>query len=94
MAAQDSARKVLLPAGGMAAAIVAPKVVRVVWVALTGHEPPEDPADPQVAMRQAVAVAVTTAVVAGVVRLVIARGTRRVTAKLPGRRSAVGAGAA
>jgi hypothetical protein len=35
-----------------------------------------------------------TAVVAGVVRLVIARGTRRVTAKLPGRRSALGAGAA
>jgi fumarate reductase subunit D len=94
MAAQDSARKVLLPAGGMAAAIVAPKVVRVVWVAVTGHEPPEDPADPQVAMRQAVAVAVTTAVVAGVVRLVIARGTRRVTSKLSSGRSALGAGAA
>lgn len=94
MAAQDSARKVLLPAGGMAAAIVAPKVVRVVWVAVTGKEPPEDPADPQVAMRQAVALAVTTAVVAGVVRLVIARGTRRATTKLLPRRSAPGAGTA
>ncbi len=94
MAAQDSARKILLPAGGMAAAIVAPKVARVVWVAVTGKEPPEDPADPQVAMRQAVALAVTTAVVAGVVRLVIARGTRRVTTKLSPRRSAPGAGTA
>ncbi len=94
MAAQDSIRKALLPAGGMAAAIIAPKVVRVVWVAVTGHEPPEDPADPQVAMRQALAVVVTTAVVTGVVRVVVSRSTRQVTSKLPFRRSALGAGAA
>lgn len=77
MAARESTSKVLMTVGAVAAASVAPKVVKVVWVAVTGHEPPEDPADPDVAFRQALAVAVTTAVVAGLVRLAIARSARR-----------------
>jgi hypothetical protein len=59
--------------GGVAASIVARKVVNVVWVAATGKEAPTDPSDPRVATGEAVTFAVTSAVVIGVIQLLVRR---------------------
>jgi hypothetical protein len=75
--------------GGLAASVVARRVVHVVWVAATGKAVPEDPADPRVSTGEAVAFAVTTGAVMGVVRLLVQRKANSIKARRS--RSAVAA---
>ena len=74
----------LLVVGGLAAAAVARKVVNIVWVAVTGREVPDDPNDPEVSTREAVAFAVASAATVGAAKLMV---TRKATA-LKGARDA------
>jgi len=61
----------------LGAAMVARKVVEVVWVATTGRNTPEDPGDPDLDRREALAFAAATGVAVGVARLLAARSASR-----------------
>ena len=63
----------VLVVGGLAAAAAAKKVVNVAWVVVTGREVPEDPNDPEVSTREAVAFAVASAAMVGTAKLLVAR---------------------
>jgi hypothetical protein len=63
----------VLVVGGLAAAAAAKKAVTIVWVAVTGREVPDDPADPAVATREAIAFAVASAATVGAAKLLVTR---------------------
>jgi hypothetical protein len=68
-------------AGGLLAAVLARRVVNVVWVAATGKQVPDDPADPRVSTGEAVAFAVATGAVMGVARLLVLRKANAIRAR-------------
>ncbi|MBS42082.1 MAG: hypothetical protein CMH83_02660 [Nocardioides sp.] len=57
----------------LAGAAVAKKALTTGWKAATGKEPPANPADPDVAMREAVAWAVASGTLVGLSRMVAQR---------------------
>ncbi|MGN6252598.1 MAG: DUF4235 domain-containing protein [Marmoricola sp.] len=57
----------------LAGATVAKRVLNTTWKAATGKEPPQNPADPDVAMREAVAWATVSGVAIGVARMLATR---------------------
>lgn len=65
--------KVLLMAGTAIAAALAARVVKVGWVVVTGANPPEDPGDPGVQLREALVAAALTAVTAATLRTLVMR---------------------
>jgi hypothetical protein len=73
--AKDSSlgHKVYTGAVGAAASMVARKGLRAVWSAVAKHEPPEEPADPEVAFRDAALWAVGSAALVALVRLAATR---------------------
>jgi Protein of unknown function (DUF4235) len=73
--------EVLVAVGGISAAILARKVVNVVWVAASGKQAPEDPADPRVSTREAIAFSVATAAAVGVGRLLVLRKANELKAR-------------
>ena len=66
---------------GLAAALVARRLVNVVWVAASGRAVPDDPADPRVSTGEAVAFAVVTGALVGVARLLVQRKANELKAK-------------
>jgi hypothetical protein len=59
--------------GGLAASLLARKVVNMIWVAAAGHKPPADPESPDVDAREAITFAVATGVIAGVLQMLVTR---------------------
>ena len=59
--------------GGIAAAVLARRLVNVVWVAASGKSVPEDPGDPRVSTGEAVAFAMATGALVGAARLLVQR---------------------
>lgn len=57
----------------LAGAAVAKRVLNTTWKAATGKEPPQNPADPDVQMREAVAWAVSSGVFIGLARMLATR---------------------
>ena len=57
----------------LGAAAVAKKLLNTSWKAATGKNPPSNPADPDVEVREAVAWAVVSGALVGVARMVAAR---------------------
>ncbi len=60
-----------------AATFVAKKALNKGWQALTGHEPPSHPEDPDVTWKEAVGWAVLSGVVIGMAQLLAARTAAR-----------------
>jgi len=71
----------VLAVGGMAAAMVARRVVNVVWVATSGKAAPEDPGDPRVSTGEAVTFAMATGALVGVARLLVQRKANQIKAR-------------
>lgn len=71
-------------AGSLAAAGIALKLVNVLWVAATGREVPDDPADPSVSTGEAIAFAATSAAVVGTAKLLVTRMLNTVRSGKPG----------
>ena len=71
----------------VAAGIAARKAMTTSWKVATGKEPPQNPADPDVSMGEAVAWAVVSGVAIGVARMLASRKAanyyRRSTGHLP-----------
>ena len=67
--------------GGLAAAMLARRVVNVVWVAASGKPVPEDPGDPRVSTGEAVAFAMATGALVGVARLLVQRKANALKAR-------------
>jgi Protein of unknown function (DUF4235) len=59
--------------GGLAAAMLARKIVNLIWVAAAGHKPPAEPESPDVGAREAITFAVATGVIAGVLQMLVHR---------------------
>ncbi len=78
-----------LAAGGAAilAAVLARKALKSAWRMWMDSDPPDDPADPAVSWKEAVAWTAVTGAVVGVARLLATRaaasGFRRVTGHVP-----------
>jgi hypothetical protein len=70
-------RKVYLGAVGAGAGLLARKALRAAWSKAARRDPPEEPADPQVAWREAAAWSAVSAVVVSLARLA---ATRRASA--------------
>jgi subtilisin family serine protease len=70
--------------GGLAAALVARRVVNVVWVAASGKPVPTDPGDPRVSTGEAVAFAMATGALVGVARLLVQRKANEIKARRSG----------
>ena len=69
----DLAAKVLLVVAGLAATMLARKAVGVLWIAATGRQVPDDPANPQIRTAEAVSFAVMTGALVGVARMLVDR---------------------
>jgi hypothetical protein len=67
--------------GGLAAALVARRLVNVLWVAASGRPVPEDPGDPRVSTGEAVAFAMATGALVGVARLLVQRKANALKAR-------------
>ena len=69
------------------AGIAARKAMNTSWKVATGKEPPQNPADPDVSLGEAVAWAVVSGVAIGVARMLASRGAanyyRKSTGHLP-----------
>ncbi|MGN6780993.1 MAG: DUF4235 domain-containing protein [Marmoricola sp.] len=74
-AAQDSSKtwSVFSLVSALAGAAVAKRLLNTTWKAATGKEPPQNPADPDVAMREAVAWATMSGVFIGLARMLATR---------------------
>jgi hypothetical protein len=70
--------------GGLAAALVARRVVNIVWVAASGKPVPEDPGDPRVSTTEAVTFAMATGALVGVARLLVQRKANAIKARRNG----------
>ena len=70
--------------GGLAAALVARRVVNIVWVAASGKPVPEDPGDPRVSTAEAVTIAMATGALVGVARLLVQRKANAIKARRNG----------
>jgi len=87
--AKDSSRiwTVFSLASSLGAAAAAKKGIDAGWKVVTGKNPPENPADPDVALREAVAWAVFSGTFVAVARMFAQRGAagyyRKSTGKLP-----------
>lgn len=73
-----------LAAAGVAA-IVAQRVVSLVWKASAGHQPPKPEDDGDNAVAEIIAAAAITGAVMAIARVLAARGASRVTARLESR---------
>jgi Protein of unknown function (DUF4235) len=69
----DWATDAAIVVAGVVAAMVARRLVNVVWVATSGRPVPDDPADPRVSTGEAVTFAVATGALVGVARLLVQR---------------------
>ena len=69
----DAASQAVMLVGGLAAAVVARKIVPIVWVAATGKPAVDDPTDPDVDTRDALIYAVLTGVAVAVGRTLVSR---------------------
>ena len=65
--------KLVGPGAGVLSAAVASRVTRKAWVTLTKSPPPDNPEDPDVAWKEAVAWALASGAIIGVTRLVVER---------------------
>jgi hypothetical protein len=75
----DLGTKVISAVAAMAAAFVARKVITLAWTKATGKEPPTDPADPQVALREALGWSMLAGVTVEAARLLATRAAARRT---------------
>lgn len=80
---QGSAYGAMSTVAAIGAGIATRKVITSLWTRTTGNEPPNDPADPTVAWKEALAWAAATGVGVGVARVV----GRRVAADVWEKRS-------
>lgn len=67
------------------AAIAARKALTSGWEAATGTEPPDNPADPAVEWKQAIAWGMLTGAVVGVARMLASRETAKAAQRVSGR---------
>lgn len=58
---------------GILAAILARKAIAATWKTSTGQQPPENPADPDVSMAEAIAFSVVTGALVQVARMLASR---------------------
>ncbi|RLV49237.1 DUF4235 domain-containing protein [Nocardioides mangrovicus] len=75
---------VLSAVSGIAAATVARKALNSGWKAATGKQPPANPADPDVAVREAVAWAVASGAIVALARMYAGRRAARYYVKSTG----------
>jgi hypothetical protein len=68
---------------GAAAAYLARKAIMLVWNRITGHEPPEHPEDPQVALGEALGWALVLGAGVSAARMLGARAASRMTGGSP-----------
>lgn|GEM_PF-1583282 len=81
-AGSDMTTRLVMAGATLASAVVARRVLQVVWVAATGERPPEDVSDTrEVSTGKAIAAATITGVAAGLTRLAAARFASRVRAR-------------
>ena len=81
----DLGTRLISAAVAMAAAFVARKVVTFAWTKATGKEPPKNPEDPQVALREALSWSMLTGVTVEAARLLATRAAARRTHSGPDR---------
>jgi hypothetical protein len=74
---KGSANRMIGALAGAAAAFAARKLINLVWKQVTGHEPPEHPEDPQVALSEALLFGVLLGAGVQVARLLATRATSR-----------------
>ena len=75
----DLGTRVTSAAAAMAAAFVARKVITLAWTKATGKEPPTNPEDPRVALREALTWSMLTGVTVGAAKLLATRAAARRT---------------
>lgn len=87
MASGSKAWSIMALGSTVIAGVVARKAMTTSWKVATGKEPPQNPADPDVSMGEAVAWAVVSGVAIGVGRMLASRKAanyyRRSTGHLP-----------
>jgi len=69
----DGGNKLVTGLAGFAASFGAKKVISFLWRRVTGHEPPEHPEDPQVALGEALAWGIVLGVGVQVARMLATR---------------------
>lgn len=79
------AAKLLTAGAAVLAGIVAKKTTDTTWKFVTGSDSPENPDDPDIDIKEAVAFAVLSGVIVGLARMVANRQATRLVAKGSGR---------
>jgi hypothetical protein len=73
--------KLLTAAAAIAASAIARKTTDGTWKVITGHDSPENPEDPEIGMKEAIAFALLSGAVMGIARMLATRETNKVLAK-------------
>lgn len=81
----DTVWKIVGNGAAVAAAMAARKALTSGWEATTGTEPPDNPADPAVPWRQALAWGLLTGAIVGVARMLANRQAARMAQRVSGR---------
>ncbi|WP_122262730.1 DUF4235 domain-containing protein [Ornithinimicrobium cerasi] len=81
------AAKLVTTAAAIGAAAVARKMTDGTWKFVTGKDSPDNPEDPDIDLKEAVAFAVLSGVIMGLARMLANRQTTRVLAKGQGKSS-------
>lgn len=81
---KDALWKFAISGAAVIAAVATRKLLSSGWEAATGHEPPENPADPSTEWREALAWGLLTGATIGVARMVARRSTTKLAQRSTG----------